>query len=68
MTDAQLNTIGTELAEFFQLKLIKKTNRYNTHWGEKTAIGVARCVLRIVEEGSTEVEAVEEEESNESRD
>ena len=68
MTEEQLNTIGTELAKFFQLKPIKKTDRYETHWGDKTAIGVARCVLRIVEEGSAITVEEAEEEFNESRD
>lgn len=51
MTDEQVEVAGHEIAKLFNLKLNKK-EQYETNWGPKTAIGLARCVFRIIEESA----------------
>jgi hypothetical protein len=46
-TEEQLEIIGTEIAKLLNIKINKKTNRYPTSWGDKSAIGLARCAKRI---------------------
>jgi len=40
--------LGEEIASIFHLKK-NKNGRYNTMWGDKTAIGLLNVVYRIVE-------------------
>ena len=42
---------GTLLAEVLSLKLRGPERRYDTTWGNKTALGLYRTVARIVLEG-----------------
>jgi hypothetical protein len=68
MTEEQLAALGTELAKFFQIKPNKNTNRYDTQWGDKTAIGVARCVLRMIDEAEQVKDEQVDEQVDEPRD
>ena len=40
--------IGKNIAELLNLKL-KSNGRYNTEWGDKTAIGLYYCIQRIID-------------------
>jgi hypothetical protein len=45
--------IGFEIIQMFNLKEIKdQKGHYPTSWGSKTALGIGRCVQRIVEHES----------------
>jgi len=46
--DAQDTATGLKLAELLRLKM-GSDGRYNTDWGTKTPMGLARCVQRIVQ-------------------
>ena len=50
-TDSQLmveEIIGENIAELLNLKL-KSNGRYNTVWGDKTAVGLYHCIQRILD-------------------
>jgi len=48
-TDNELEQIGQSIVEELQLKRNKK-RRYNTIGGDKTPIGLARTIMRVIEE------------------
>lgn len=51
LTESQEQERGELLAEVLQLKKNRLTGRYDTTWGDKTALGLFRTVQRIVEDG-----------------
>jgi len=48
MTDEQYETLGKSIVHFLGLKPNKITGRYDTEWGDKTLVGIGRCVERCV--------------------
>jgi hypothetical protein len=47
--------IGFEIIQMFNLKEIKEQKgHYTTSWGSKTALGIGRCIQRIVEQETRE--------------
>ena len=48
--DARDTAIGEEIARVLQLKKDRSTGRYNTAWGDKTAMGLARTLRRVFDE------------------
>lgn len=52
LTDYKALELGNRLVELFELKQDKKTGYYKTAYGNKTAIGVARCVERIMKDAN----------------
>ena len=49
LTDEQYTELGQSVVDFLGLKQNKETGRYDTKWGDKTALGIGRCVERCVE-------------------
>jgi len=52
MTDEEAINVGNVIIQLFGLKVDKKTARVNTTWGDKTILGIGRCVERIVDENT----------------
>ena len=50
LPEAQAEKIGLQLVELFGLKKDKETGYYKTSFGGKTAVGLARCVERVIAE------------------
>lgn len=59
MTSEQKIEIGKQLAQLLNVKPNKKDGRYETSWGTKTALGLAECAFRIIEEAVTEKQPAE---------
>lgn len=49
--DAENIRRGELLAEVLQLKKQRDNGRYDTSWGDKTALGLFLTVQRIIEQG-----------------
>jgi len=49
--DAENTKRGQLLAQVLQLKKKRDNGRYNTQWGDKTALGLFLTVQRIINEG-----------------
>lgn len=53
LPDEIAHSVGLRLATLLDLKL-GEDGRYETNWGRKTPIGLARCVDRIIKEEQRE--------------
>lgn len=51
ITEAEELERGNLLAVVLRMRKSKDTGRYQTDWGDKTALGLFRTVQRIIEEG-----------------
>jgi len=49
MTDEQIKVLGELVAEMLDIVPNQK-GRYETNWGDKTALGLGASVLRLVNE------------------
>lgn len=56
-TEEKIEELGTEIAKLVNLKLDKKTKMYDTQWGTKSAVGLGRCILRLIEEAESKSNA-----------
>jgi len=53
--EEKISNVGKEIIKFLDLKPIKsgeQKGRYNTAWGSKTELGLARSIMRIISENS----------------
>ena len=48
-TIEEQNEIGQKIAAILMLKKNRQTKRYQTTWGDRTAIGIFNTVLRLAE-------------------
>ena len=51
LTEEEQTRRGELLAEVLGLKKKRKSGRYDTAWGDKTALGLFRVVERIILDG-----------------
>ena len=62
LTDAQALSLGNKIVDLMGIKSIKGTlgadKRFSTSMGDKTAGGVARCVLRVLKEAGYDVSKI----------
>lgn len=57
LTIEQQNIIGQEIAKILCLKK-KRNGRYQTTWGEKTAIGIFNTIIRLSDDINAGTEIV----------
>ena len=55
--DEFLSDLGEDLAQVLRLRPMKGTQRYNTDYGQKTTIGLARTVLTLIGDNTYKEEA-----------
>lgn len=61
MSDFRAQEAGLRIVELFGLKIDKKTGYYQTSYGGKTAIGVARCVEQVMQKANATMNELLEE-------
>lgn len=52
LNEAEQTRRGELLAEVLMLKIKRSNGRYNSSWGDKTALGLFLTVQRIIEQGA----------------